>query len=134
MAGAWPLMPEWVAVADGPVHRGERRARDVGPRRPPPGDGHELRLALVIHHKVRMSTAEGLAFEGGRFGIERQVWVVHDRAAVSAAAGTAQLRVPADAPYSYPGTILGFFWGVALAHEARQLEQPIGWSAVKVLP
>jgi len=134
VAGAWPLMPEWVAVPDAPVHRGDSLRVTWNPPHPGAGDGHELRLALVVHHKVRMSTSEGLAFEGGRFGIERQVWIVHDRAPVTAAAGAALLHVPPGVPYSYPGSILAFFWGVALADEARQLEEPIGWSAVKVLP
>jgi hypothetical protein len=110
-------MPEWVAVAEGPVRRGERVHVDWAAGA---GAGHELRLALVVHH--------------GAGAAERRAWVVHDRAAVSPAGGTAQLHVPPGAPYSYPGTVLAFLWGVALADPARPGDRPAGWSAVQVLP
>ena len=118
MGGAWPLMPEWVEVAEGPVHRGDRVRVAWAPDR---GDGHELQLTVVVHHRVAAA--------------ERRRSVVHDRAPVARAGGTAQLHVPPDAPYSHPGTVLGFFWGVALVrHPRRPGDGPAGWSAVQVLP
>ena len=59
---------------------------------------------------------------------------MHDRAPVPAAPGAAHLQVPAGAPYSYPGALLAFHWGVALAHAAGPPDRPLGWSAVQVLP
>jgi hypothetical protein len=116
-------------AAGGTVRRGDavrlRWAIDEAP------EDHELRLALVVHHKRRASTLEGLGPDG-RFGVEQQVWAVHDRAPL--ADGEAQLRVPADAPYSYPGTILAFFWGVALAAPGTPVDRPLGWAALRVLP
>ena len=130
MPAAWPPMPAWLRleVADGAVRRGDaiRLRWATGA----PEADHELRLALVVHHKIRLTTLE--LDMPGRFGSERQVWVIHDRAAL--AGGEAQLRVPADAPYSYPGTILAFFWGAALARPDDPIDGVLGWSALRVGP
>jgi hypothetical protein len=115
-------------VAAGPMRRGEavllRWAADE-----PAGD-LELRLALVVHHKIRATTPE--LDVPGQFGAERQVWAIYDRA--SLADGEGRLRVPGDAPYSYPGTVLAFFWGVALARTDDPVDGVLGWSALRVLP
>ena len=127
MAGAWPPMPEWLRVelASSAVRRSERvRVRWNADGSP---DGYELRLVLVVHHRGSVTmNAPGQAVP------ERQVHVVHDRAALAPAGDALSLRVPADAPYSYAGRILAFFWGVALARAGR--EELEGWTALRVLP
>jgi hypothetical protein len=123
-------MPAWLRldVADGAVRRGEavRLRWDAGE----PAADHELRLALVVHHKIRVTTLE--LDVPGQFGAERQVWEIHDRAPLPD--GAARLRVPGDAPYSYPGTVLAFFWGVALARTDDPVDGVLGWSALRVAP
>ena len=119
-------MPAWLEL-EGPeeVARGEAvRLRWV------PAGGHELRLALVVHHKIKLSTMD--LDVPGRFGSERQLWRIAERA--PGAEGEARLRVPADAPYSYPGTVLAFFWGVALAAADDEDDAVLGWSALRVRP
>ncbi len=132
MAGAWPPMPErlGLAVTPGAVRRGER----VRARWEPGGAaaGDELLLALVVHYKRRAATLEGPG-DHGRFGIEQQVWQLHDRAPADDG-GEALLRVPADGPYSNPGTVRAFFWGVALVAAGAPVDRPSGWSALRVLP
>jgi hypothetical protein len=123
-------MPAWLRldVADAPVRRGEAvRLRWAAEQ---PAADHELRLALVVHHKIRVRTLE--LDVPGEFGAERQLWAIRDRAAL--AGGEARLRVPEDAPYSYPGTVLAFFWGVALARIEDPVDGVLGWSAIRVLP
>ena len=130
MPAAWPPMPAWLRldVAKSPVRRGDAvRLRWVVDE---PAADHELRLALVVHHKIRVTTLE--LDMPGQFGAERQAWAIHDRAPL--AGGEGRLRVPDDAPYSYPGTVLAFFWGVALARPDDPVDAVLGWSALRVAP
>jgi hypothetical protein len=123
-------MPAWLRldVADGAVRRGDavRLRWDCEE----PGANHELRLALVVHHRIRVTTLE--LDVPGQFGAERQAWAVHDRAPL--AGGEGRLRVPGDAPYSYPGTVLAFFWGIALARPDDPDDGVTGWHALRVAP
>ena len=123
-------MPEWIRVDmdPSPVRRGERlRVRwEAGPR----GRDFELRLALVVHHETLVRPWGG----DSRTALERQVHVIHDRAAVEGVAGAPWLRVPGEAPYSYPGKVLGFFWGIALAPVGVSADRLHGWLALRVLP
>jgi hypothetical protein len=124
-------MPAWLRIdaAPQPLRRGEtlRLRWDADE---PAGD-HELRLALVVHHKVKLSTLD--LDVPGQFGAERQLWSIADRTPLDGE-GAARLRVPADAPYSYAGTVLAFFWGVALARAGDPDGDVLGWSALRVLP
>jgi hypothetical protein len=123
-------MPAWLRVdaAVDPVRRGEAvRLRWEADE---PAEGHELRLALVVHHKVKLTTLD--VDIPGQFGAERQLWAIYDRAPL--ADREARLRVPGDAPYSYPGHVLAFFWGVALARPDADVDTVLGWSALRVLP
>jgi hypothetical protein len=68
---------------------------------------HELGLACLAHYATTAKTSEVGDF-GGRFrtdaqALEYEQW--HPPA-------DAELRVPADAPYSYEGDLLSFYWGV----------------------
>jgi hypothetical protein len=130
MSAAWPPMPAWLRldVAPARVARGASvRVRWAASDAP---DGHELRLALVVHHKVKLTTLD--LDVPGKFGAERQLWQVPDRVALDGE--EARLRVPDDAPYSYPGTVLAFFWGIALARSGDPIDTVLGWSALQVLP
>jgi hypothetical protein len=123
-------MPAWLRldVTPAPVRRGEAlRLRWTAAE---PVDGHELRLALVVHHKVELSTLD--VDVPGRFGAERQLWSIAGRAPLDG--DEARLRPAADAPYSYAGTVLGFFWGIALARAGDADDAVLGWSALRVLP
>jgi hypothetical protein len=128
-------MPEWLRVELAPssVRRGERvRVRWEADEAP---DGRELRLMLVVHHAHRrQARGSDAADPPGQAVLERQLHVVHDRAALGPAGDALTLRVPPDAPYSYPGRILAFFWGVALAHAGASREELDGWTALRVLP
>ncbi|HTE60680.1 MAG TPA: hypothetical protein VK631_10055 [Solirubrobacteraceae bacterium] len=129
MAGAWPPMPDWLRVelARSSVRRGERvRVRWEADGTP---DGYELRLVLVVHHGGSDSMSPP-----GQAVPERQVHVVHDRAALAPGRDALSLRVPPDAPYSYAGRVLAFFWGVALARADADREELDGWTALRVLP
>ena len=122
-------MPAW--LRDAGRHE-VRRGGSVGLRWTPadaPAE-HEVRLTLVVHQTVKLSTFD--LDVPGQFGAERQLWAVHDRAALDD--GEARLRVPADAPYSYPGKVLAFFWGVALARTDDPDDGVVGWRALRVLP
>jgi hypothetical protein len=123
-------MPAWLRLDAAParVRRGEsvRLAWAVEA----PAEGHELRLALVVHHKVKLTTLD--LDVPGKFGAERQLWAIQDRVALDGA--STRLRVPADAPYSYPGTVLAFFWGVALARAEDAVDEVLGWRPLQVMP
>jgi hypothetical protein len=126
-------MPAWLRVdaAPNPLPRGE--ALRVRWEADEPAGGHELRLALVVHHKVKLSTLD--LDVPGQFGTERQLWWIADRTPLDGDGdGAARLLVPADAPYSYPGTVLAFFWGVGLARDGDPDDDVLGWSALRVLP
>ena len=83
----------------GPVHRGDRvRVGWAGP----PGGRHVLHLSLVVHHGEESGVAVGRPRPRGG----------------GARAGRGPPAGPAGAPYSYPGALLAFHWGVALAHAA----------------
>jgi hypothetical protein len=135
VAAAWPPMPEWLRVdlAPSSVRRGERVRVRWEADEPP--DGHELRLMLVVHHEHRLQArASDSVDPPGQAVLERRLHVVHDHAALTAAGDALSLRVPPDAPYSYSGTILAFFWGVALARAGADREELDGWAALRVLP
>ena len=133
MAAVWPPMPEWLRVdlAPSSVRRGERVRVRWEADEPP--DGHELRLMLVVHHEHRAWGSDSVD-PPGQSVLERRLHVVHDHAALAPAGDALSLRVPGDAPYSYPGRILAFFWGVALAHAGAGREELDGWAALRVLP
>jgi hypothetical protein len=68
---------------------------------------HELGLACLAHYASTGKTAE-VGELGGRFradaqALEYEEW--HEPA-------DTELRVPADAPYSYEGDLLSFYWAV----------------------
>src|ERR1700742_2800459 len=123
-------MPEWIRVDmdPSPVRRGERlRVRwEAGPR----GRDFELRLALVVHHETLVRPWGG----DSRTALERQVHAIPGRAGGGGVARAPRLRVPAEAPYSYPGKVLGFFWGIALAPVGVAADRLHGWLALRVLP
>ena len=123
-------MPASLALvaAPDPVRRGQPVALRWDPAGAPVD--HELRLTLVVHHKIKLSTMD--LDVPGQFGSERQLWRIV--AACEAAAGEAERLVPEDAPYSYPDSVLAFFWGIALAPAGAPEDPVAGWPTLKVLP
>jgi hypothetical protein len=125
---AWPPPPEWMRLDVSPrrLRRGEaitvtfNADRDLS--------GHELGLACLAHYASTGKTAE-VGELGGRFradaqALEYEDW--HEPADI-------ELRVPADAPYSYEGGLLSFYWAVWVRRRGSELK-PVAYVPVTVDP
>jgi hypothetical protein len=80
----------------------------------------ELGLGCLAHHAGTEGAGDG-GGPGGRFRMDRQTlsyadWRPADNAEF-------EFSVPPDAPYSYEGDVVSFYWGIWLRREGRVLDR-----------
>lgn len=80
---------------------------------------YEIGIGCLAHYAVVAKTGE-LPDVGGRFKTYRQTFIHADWRPLVAGEPTV-LRVPPDAPYSYEGDVISFYWGVLVRSSYRQL-------------
>jgi hypothetical protein len=120
---AWPAPPEWMRLEVAPrrLRRGEAvtvtftaRTDELAAR------PYELGLACLAHYASTAKTDEVGDF-GGRFRADVQALEHAEWHRLTDAALTLALQVPVDAPYSYEGDLLSFYWGVWVRVRERGL-------------
>jgi hypothetical protein len=156
MGEPWPAPPDWLELDVAPRRLRRGAAVTVALRAPLAKlrlDDYELGLACLAHYATVESTHEGDA--PGRFRMDRQQLVWEDWHAIPGAAeeqaappgdeapyaypgetsapGPLRLAVPPDAPYSYEGDLLSFYWAVWLRARLRPL-RPTAYVPLVVEP
>ena len=125
---SWPEPPEWLRLEVAP--RRLARGGTVTVTIDAPYDQiadhpRELGLACLAHHAGSHKTGEGPGV-GGRFRVDRQTLTHADwRLLEPSEEGYAPFEfvVPPDAPYSYEGDVVSFYWAIWLRAEARVLDR-----------
>jgi hypothetical protein len=128
---AWPPLPDWVDLDVTPRRLRRGAEVTVALRALELIDGHdrELGLVCVAHHATIGKTTDGID-PGGRFRSDAQSRVFEDWRPLGPAA--LALTVPADAPYSYEGDLLSFYWGIWVRVVRQQ--KPDGYVPLVVEP
>jgi hypothetical protein len=116
---SWPEPPDWLRLEVEPrrLARGESIAVSV---EAPEGElaGRELGLGCLAHHAGSHGTSEG-GDAGGRFRMDRQTMTYADWRPLE----NTEFTVPPDAPYSYEGDVVSFYWGIWVRAEGRVLDR-----------
>jgi hypothetical protein len=113
----WPEPPDWLRLEVEP--RRLARGGNVTVTLDAPQEriaGRELGLGCLAHHAGVHKTGEG-GEAGGRFRMDRQTMTYADWR--PAGDSEFEFTVPPDAPYSYEGDVVSFYWGIWLRAEGR---------------
>ena len=123
----WPEPPDWLELTVEP-RRLTRGGTVVATLEARPHElfshSRELGLGCLAHRAGRFRTGE-IGDVGGRFRMDRQDLVHADwrRLTRDNFAAPFEFAVPADAPYSYEGDVVSFYWAVWLRREFRVLDR-----------
>jgi hypothetical protein len=121
---SWPEPPDWLQLEVEP--RRLARGGTITATLEAPADelathARELGLGCLAHHASRHKTGE-FGDAGGRFRIDRQALVYADWRPVTGPQ-VVEFTVPEDAPYSYEGDVVSFYWAVWLRAELRVVDR-----------
>ena len=124
---AWPEPPDWLELQVEP--RRLVRGESVTVLVEAPADAllehrRELGLGCLAHRAGVQKTGE-IGDAGGRHRMDRQDLVYDDWRLLTRenAADPFEFLVPADAPYSYEGDVVSFYWAIWLRREFRVLDR-----------